>query len=172
MILMWTGNLSVGIKYFDEDHKRLIGMIHDLHFAIKEVDGAGQIAEDEIDIALHRLENYFQYHCKQEEVFMAKVGYPGLEAHKLHHAGFLAKVTEMSQSFAGSRDPAHAAALMQFMYDWLTNHINVEDKKYGEFLFSEKISQEILEKSKPSGAGRNRILLGGSPDVRSTGNRH
>jgi hemerythrin len=36
----------------------------------------------------------------------------------------------MSQRFHGSRDPIHATELMQFMYDWLTNHINVIDKKY------------------------------------------
>ena len=158
MILMWTENRSVGVKYFDEDHKRLIRMINELHFAIQEVDASGKIAEDEIEIALHRLENYFQYHCVEEEVFMSKIAYPSLEAHKLQHRFFFGKVAEMSERFRGSRSPAHATELMQFMYDWLTNHINFTDRKYGEYLQASQISSDFSKQSKPSTAERSRFL--------------
>jgi hemerythrin len=158
MILMWTDNLSVGVKYFDDDHKRLIRMINELHGAIQDVDAQGMVAEEEIEIALHRLENYFKYHCLQEEVFMAKVAFPELEQHKLQHKEFFDRVAVMSQSFRGSRNPAHAAELMQFMYDWLTNHIYITDKKYGDYLLSSRISPNILQQSKPSTTDRSRFL--------------
>lgn len=145
MKLMWTENLSVGVRYFDEDHKRLIRMINELHDATQNVDSSGNIPEDEIEIALHRLENYFQYHCMQEEVFMATIKYPGIAEHKQCHQEFIAKVTAMSRSFSGSRDPKHGGELMQFMYDWLTDHIHGIDKQYGEYLQRENISQDTLK---------------------------
>lgn len=130
MLLMWTENLSVGVKTFDDDHKRLIRMINELHGAIEDVDAQGKIGEEEIEIALHRLENYFTTHCLREEETMAKTGYPGLVEHKQEHQMFFATVTEMAQHFRGSRDPKHASEIMQFMYDWLTDHIFVIDRKY------------------------------------------
>jgi hemerythrin-like metal-binding protein len=130
MLLMWTENLSVGVKAFDDDHKRLIRMINELHGALEDVDAEGKIAEEEIEIALHRLENYFTTHCLREEKTMEQTGYAGLEEHRQEHRKFFAKVAEMAQRFRGSRDARHATELMQFMYDWLTDHIFVIDRKY------------------------------------------
>jgi hypothetical protein len=64
----------------------------------------------------------------------------------------------MSQSFRGSRNPQHAIELMQFMYDWLTNHINITDRKYGDYLRSSQISSEFFSQSKPSIEKRKRFL--------------
>jgi hemerythrin len=61
---------------------------------------------------------------------MDQTGYPGLKEHRQEHQKFFAKVAEMSQRFRGSRNPKHATELMQFMYDWLTDHIFVIDRKY------------------------------------------
>jgi len=163
MILLWTDNLSVGVKYFDEDHRRLISMINELNSAVQNVDVAGSIAEDEIEIALHRLENYFEYHCLQEEVFMENIGFPELDDHRLHHRQFLEKIKSMSDAMSGSRDPLHAKDLMQFIYDWLINHVNGADKKYGEYLHSEKASRPILNNAKPGVAGRNLVLTRVAP---------
>jgi hemerythrin len=130
MLLIWTDNLSVGVKEFDDDHKRLIRMINELHGALQDVDAEGKIAEVEIEIALHRLENYFTTHCLSEEKSMERTGFPGLKEHRQEHQKFFAAVAEMSQRFRGSRNPRHATELMQFMYDWQTDHIFVTDKKY------------------------------------------
>ncbi len=140
MLLMWTDNLSVGVKNFDDDHKRMIRMINELHGAIEDVDDAGRIAEDEVEIALHRLENYIQYHCLEEERLMEQTGYPELRDHRKEHQGFNAKIAEMALRFRGSQDPNHATELMQFMYDWLTEHIFVTDRKYSSHLQSKGFS--------------------------------
>lgn len=134
MLLLWTDNLSVGIKGFDEDHRRLIRMINELHMVIQDVDANGKIPVEEIEIALHRLENYFSYHCLEEERLMEQTGYPELREHRLEHQKFFATVAEMSQRFLGSSEPAHATEVMQFMYDWLTNHIFAIDMKYSAHL--------------------------------------
>ncbi|MFZ1084211.1 MAG: bacteriohemerythrin [Terracidiphilus sp.] len=139
MLLMWTDNLSVGVKGFDDDHKRLIRLINELHGVIQDVDANGKIPVEEIEIALHRLENYFQYHCLEEERVMEQTGFPELREHRREHQNFFTKVTEMTQRFRNSTDPKDATELMQFIYDWLTNHIFVTDRKYSSHLHSQGI---------------------------------
>jgi hemerythrin-like metal-binding protein len=130
MLLMWTDNLSVGVKDFDDDHKRLIRMINELHGVLQDVNAQGKIAAEEIEIALHRLENYFKTHCMNEERIMEQTGFPELRDHRHKHKKFLATIEEMQTRFRNSTNPAHATEIMQFMYDWLTDHIFVTDKQY------------------------------------------
>jgi len=139
MLLMWTDHLSCGVEDFDDDHKRLIRMINELHGVILDVNAKGMIAEEEIEIAVHRLQNYFEYHCLQEEKVMAETSYLGLNEHKREHVIFFDTVAEMSTRFRGSADPKDAVELMQFMYDWLTNHIYATDKKFASHLHSQGI---------------------------------
>ena len=134
MLMMWTENLSVGVKAFDDDHKLLIRMINELHGVLQDVDAEGKIPPEEIEIALHRLENYIRSHCNHEEVAMAKTGYVELEEHKQEHAKLASMIAEMSWRFQGSTDPTNAGEIMQFIYDWVTNHINVTDKKFTKHL--------------------------------------
>jgi hemerythrin-like metal-binding protein len=136
---MWTDVLSVGVKEFDEDHKRLIRMINEMHGVLQNADEKGEIPEEEIEIALHRLQNYFNGHCHREELAMAKAGYPDLEAHREEHQKFIAVVTEMSFHYQGSKSAQDGRDMMQFMYDWLTNHIFVTDRKYTQHLRSKGI---------------------------------
>ena len=92
MILMWTDNLSVGVKNLDDDHRRLIRLINELHGVIQDVDANGKIPVEEIEIALHRLENYFSYHCLEEERLMEQTGFPELREHRQQHQKFFATI--------------------------------------------------------------------------------
>ncbi|HEY1257334.1 MAG TPA: bacteriohemerythrin [Terracidiphilus sp.] len=139
MLLMWTDNLGVGVKAFDDDHKRLIRMINELHGVIQDVDKEGKVPVEEIEIALHRLENYFKYHCLEEERLMEQTAFPGIREHRLEHKNFFAKITEMTLRFRGSSDVKDATELMEFIYGWLTNHIFVTDRKYSSHLHGKGI---------------------------------
>jgi hemerythrin-like metal-binding protein len=134
MLLMWTGNLSVGVKDFDEDHRRMIRIINELHGVIQDVDAQGKIPVEEIEIALHRLENYVSTHCLKEEGLMAKTGFPELAEHQQEHVKFAAVIKDMQQRFRNSTDPKQAAELMEYLYEYLTNHIFVTDRKYSSHL--------------------------------------
>jgi hemerythrin-like metal-binding protein len=139
MLLMWTDNLSVNIKDFDDDHKRVIRIINELHGAIQGAAATGKIAAAEMEIALHRLDNYVQRHCAQEELFMTQTGYSELEEHKKEHAKLAALIGDIQSRLRGSTDPKDAAELMQFVYDKVIDHIFVTDRKYSSYLHSKGI---------------------------------
>ena len=71
---------------------------------------------------------------------MEQIGYPELREHRKEHRYFQDTITDMSQRFLGSTDPKQATELMQFIYTWLTDHINVTDKKYSSHLRAKGIS--------------------------------
>jgi hemerythrin-like metal-binding protein len=130
MLLMWTENLSCGVKEFDDDHKRLIKMINHLHGAIEDAREKGELDKEEIEIVLHRLENYTKYHCGREEQYFQETGYPDLEAHKAEHQRLIDGIAEMQGRFHNSTDPKQATEIVQVIYDWLVEHIFVTDKKF------------------------------------------
>jgi hemerythrin-like metal-binding protein len=130
MLLMWTDNLKVGIKEFDYDHKRVVRIINELNSAIQDAAVTGEIEPIEMEIALHRLDNYIRYHCAQEELSMKLTAYPELEDHKKEHAKLGALIGDLQKRLQGSTDPKDAAAISRFIYEWIIDHILVTDKKY------------------------------------------
>jgi hemerythrin len=157
MLLIWTQNLSVGVKNFDNDHKYLIRMINELDGIVKAAGEVGLIDKEELELTLHRLENYFHYHCLIEEKFMEDIGYPELALHRIQHLSFFEKIREMTEIFRGSSDAKHATELMNYLYTWLSSHINLADKKYGEYLLEKKISPAIYCRRQPSISERLQI---------------
>jgi hemerythrin len=142
MLIIWTDNLSVGMKAFDDDHKRLIQIINELHYLVQEGKAEGQIPLEEIEIQLHRLENYTRYHCACEEKLLAMTCYPKLAEHKLEHENLIAKIADMSERFKGSTCPSDAEELMNFAYEWVRDHISSTDKEYAEHLRSFDLSPD------------------------------
>jgi hemerythrin-like metal-binding protein len=139
MSLIWTDNLSVGIKQFDDDHKRLVRIVNQMSLVVQNADENGQIPAEELTIALHELENHFLGHCFREEQMMARTSYPGLEEQHQQHQEFITKVREMAHHYQGSTSARHGLELVQFIYCWLADHIAVSDKKYEEHMHSRGI---------------------------------
>ena len=139
MLLMWTENLSVGVKDLDDDHKQLIKMINQLHVAIQAVGKEGELDKEELEFVLHRLQNYTIYHCDKEEVLFETTGYPDTDRHKQQHRQLVTRIADLTGRFHNSTDPKHGAEIMQFIYDWLTQHIYQTDKKYSTHLHLHEI---------------------------------
>lgn len=152
MLLLWTDNLSVGIDQFDDDHKRLIAIINELHCSIQAARAKGAIDKEEIEIVLHRLQNYIRYHCDREELFMAKTEYPELDSHRKEHRRLEARIADMAERFRDSTNPEHAAEIMQFIFDWVTNHIFVYDRQYSSHLRANGLFDDLVDEMEPAGA--------------------
>ncbi|MGA2888528.1 MAG: bacteriohemerythrin [Terracidiphilus sp.] len=133
MSLIWTRHLSVHIEEFDEDHRQLLKILNELEFAVKSAV-SGKVESIEIEIAMHRLENYSKSHCADEEKLLEETGYPDLDLHKLEHAGLIKMLGNLKLRLHDSSDPKHALELIGFVYGWVTNHVNVTDKQYAQFL--------------------------------------
>jgi hemerythrin len=63
---------------------------------------------------------------------MRDCGYPGYERHKAEHADLTKKVLEFSRDFEAGRI-ALSVSVLQFLKDWLVNHIQVNDRKIAAY---------------------------------------
>ena len=134
MALIWTQNMNVGIKQFDDDHKKLIRYANELQDAIQYPPAQGTVDPVEIEVILHRMENYARWHFRGEEAAMEKTGFPGLEEHRGEHLKFIANVAEMTKRFMGSSNPRHALEIAEFLYNWIVDHVYQMDGRYVDYL--------------------------------------
>lgn len=125
LFIQWSSSYSVGIAEMDNQHRKLIDMINDLHAALKK--GAGQSVLGDI---FARLLTYVDYHFKLEEQTMAKAKFKGLQAHQKVHQDFVNKVVDMQKRWLDG-DFALIHDLMNLLQTWLIEHITRMDKQYG-----------------------------------------
>jgi hemerythrin len=130
-LINWSDSLSVNVKEIDLQHRKLIDMINELNEAMRVGKGKESLGK-----ILNGLISYTATHFKQEERYFDKYGYPDTVNHKKEHVAFVKKVTDFKDGFENN-NLAVTMEVMNFLSDWLKNHIKGTDKKYSKF-FNEK----------------------------------
>ena len=130
-ILTWTDQLSVKVADIDNQHKKLIDLINNLHDAMKQ----GK-ARDLMGKVLNELIDYTVYHFGKEEMYQVQYQYPDYAAHKAEHDKFVAKALELKKQFESGKTTI-SMEVLSFLQDWVRNHILKTDKQYSAH-FNEK----------------------------------
>lgn len=129
-VLMWTKYYKTNIKEIDEQHKELIDILNNLHEAMTR----GQVRKEIYDI-FQRLSDYITNHFATEENLMESYDYPDILEHKSEHEGLTAKTIKLKSDIDNGK-MVITSELMDFLMNWLTNHILGTDKKMGKYLQS------------------------------------
>jgi hemerythrin len=129
----WQDSYSVGITVFDRHHKNLIDLINKLHEAMR----AGK-ASQELNALVANLADYTQLHFSSEEKLLAQHAYPNLSRQVSEHNAFKAKIADFQAKLAKGQIGL-SIEVMDFLKNWLANHILGEDQKYGPFLQSKGV---------------------------------
>jgi hemerythrin len=130
-LINWDVSFSVNVAEIDQQHKKLVEMVNELHNAMMQ--GKGRLLLGKI---VDGLISYTATHFKTEEKYFETYGYPETYIHKQEHAAFVRKVTEFREGFK-KRKLTLTIEVMDFLSDWIENHIKGTDKKYSRF-FNEK----------------------------------
>ncbi|MDA2920205.1 bacteriohemerythrin [Desulfobacterota bacterium AH_259_B03_O07] len=130
-LITWNDSMSVNVEEIDKQHQKLVQIINDLHDAMRE----GK-EKEVLGNVLTRLIDYTSYHFSTEEKYFDKFGYPDSDPHKKEHRELLEQVLEFKKEFDEGK-VLLTIELMNFLKNWLTNHMQGSDKKYGLF-FNEK----------------------------------
>jgi hemerythrin-like metal-binding protein len=126
----WNDMFSVGVNSIDDQHKKLIDYVNQLHDAMME----GK-ANDQIAPILDGLISYTATHFAHEEKYFAQFNYENTDEHKQLHQDLVGQVMDFKGKF-DSGEATLSSDLMEFLKEWLMNHIMQEDKKYVECLTS------------------------------------
>jgi len=123
-LMEWNDDFVIGIREIDSQHKKLVGLVNDLNSAMKSGRGSqklGQIFEE--------LKEYTVHHFATEEALFEEHHYPGMIAHVAKHKKLVNTVLELEAQFKNGK-AALTNDVMEFLKDWLVNHIQGDDRKY------------------------------------------
>ena len=129
-MLQWKEEYEVGVAEIDEQHQKLIDIANRVYELMRNelaLDKYDQIVE-----ILQELKEYTVYHFHFEEGLMQKARYKKRFSHKILHQNFLAQVEAVDLSAVDENQEAYLIQIMDFIANWLIEHIIGEDKKVGQ----------------------------------------
>ena len=127
-MFQWKPEYSVDHSEIDTQHKRLFQLADELGTAMTQGKGKAALAT-----TLASLIDYTQRHFATEERLMQTHHYPDYAAHKKQHDDLTAKVVELQKGFAAGRTSL-SVEVLQFLKDWLVNHIGKSDHQIAAYL--------------------------------------
>jgi len=133
-IMPWKAEYSVGINQIDEQHQRLVRLLNELHQAM--YDGKSR---EVMTGVLSQLVDYTKGHFATEERLMQGYLYPGYTAHKAEHDQLTKTVLKFQQELTTGK-AVMSIDVLEFLKNWLRNHILGTDQKYSPFLKSKGVS--------------------------------
>jgi hemerythrin len=126
MAIIWKKEYKLGFSIIDEQHERFVDTLNKIYSAAYEAgknDALLEIFED--------LCKYINEHFNTEEKYFGEFDYENSEEHKALHREFNAKIEEFKLSYFSDDDKLKIITeIVNFLEDWLFNHLANEDKKY------------------------------------------
>jgi hemerythrin len=119
----WKDEYNTGITGIDEQHQMLAVYISDLYASISKSE-MNEASRKIIAKLLEYTENHFWF----EEQLMKSSGFPDYSNHVATHKKFI----EQLSTFKSNSDKKLPITfqLVQFLKEWLKNHIMGDDKEY------------------------------------------
>ena len=137
MLFLWKKSYELKIPEIDVQHRRLVGMINELSDAMMQQQGYRVVSH-----IIGEMVEYVELHFSTEETLMSEHGYPGFDDHHRVHLDLTNKVKEFKTQYESGEQDVSPQEILDFLCDWLRNHIMVDDKKFGEFLHKRKWTVE------------------------------
>ncbi len=125
-MLEWKEEYSLGLQEIDNQHIKLIELINRLYDAFIK-----RQQSDEVIKVIVELSEYIDVHFSTEEVYFKRFNYAETTEHIKEHHFFIEKVKEF-QTQVKENKGRYVFNIINFLQDWLVNHITVTDKKYIE----------------------------------------
>ena len=132
--IKWTDELSVGVAEMDQQHQKLILMINRLILEQKVLTAPETIAQ-----LITEMTDYASEHFRAEEFLLSEYGYDDIDIQVVQHEKFIAD----TQNFIDAADVGTnilSKALLDYLEQWLVQHILEEDMKYKDFFKTKGVS--------------------------------
>lgn len=129
-VITFDDNLITGNKTIDEQHKELIDRIQQFVSACESEDARVKAIK-----MLDYLDEYTEFHFKEEEKLQKDVDYPGLEEHIKKHEEFRHTIKELYDYLDEMRDQMKVYGAGKInVIDWLFGHIKTFDRSVAEYI--------------------------------------
>lgn len=125
--IQWQSIFEVGVPEIDAQHRNLVSMINKLEDALTAGKG---LVNEEIGTVLIQLVDYTQTHFADEERIQEEIHYSDRVAHAEMHRKLVSQVKAILLKLKKG-GTVNVFEMMNFLRDWLVNHILKEDRRIG-----------------------------------------
>ncbi|HEY4788687.1 MAG TPA: bacteriohemerythrin [Bacteroidales bacterium] len=127
-LIDWGPKYHIGIKSIDDQHKVLVDLMNELYNEFGSNKNQKTIRR-----VLKELLDYTIYHFGNEEELFRKYAYKDEDPHTDQHEKFIEKIRQFKNDFEKG-NALLSFDLIEFLKNWLLNHILKIDAKYVPFL--------------------------------------
>lgn len=127
-IIKWRDTYNTGVAQFDLEHHKIVELINIMFEVVRDKSG-----REATEKACNDVLEYTVYHFTNEEQAMQEANYPALEEHRAEHSRLKAEAAQFTTVIHDSF-PAGTAEFYRFLREWLIEHIQECDNKYGPYL--------------------------------------
>jgi hemerythrin-like metal-binding protein len=142
--LTWNEAMSVGVPMLDADHRCLMRIIN----LLSDVSDAEAPAV--IETVLETLLIYGEFHFAREEQVMSCYNFPGAKVHVGEHRDFVNVIADLRRRWQQRREPGMAGELLDYLTEWLSHHILIQDMAYKPYVFGSDVAQHIAVVAAPA----------------------
>ena len=133
----WSDRFALGIDLIDQQHQTLFRLIDDLAIAIQH-----ESSDAALQAIFEKLKEYTLTHFAAEEQLMARHGYTADEAHQDKHRALEKSLAQLVVR-AGNHEPLVSLQTMNFLQQWLYQHIDDVDRQFAAFLKNKGVTSVL-----------------------------
>lgn len=133
-IFQWREEYNTHIGEMDEHHQELFQTANKLYEEINT--GRNKLV---LEDTLNFLIRYTEEHFTKEEKLMEDFDFPEYDVHTKHHERLIREVQELKAKYTAGEIQMDMS-IVNFLKDWIINHILTEDRKYGPYLNGKGVS--------------------------------
>jgi hemerythrin len=127
-VFLWKREYKLGIEAIDSQHKTIMDKFNALYDAISAGAEPGAVSR-----SMRELIDYSEVHFRDEEELFARNGYPKADQQKEAHRYFKERADAIYSAYL--LDPTiDSLEIVNFLKDWIENHLLTLDMDYKEFL--------------------------------------
>jgi hemerythrin len=124
MPIQWEQSYSVNVREIDDQHKNFIDLLNRSYNLINSGSN-----KENLKSILADLISYAKNHFETEEKYFDLYKYKNSAEHKEEHRKLERQVLDFQNDFlSGKKDII--VELINFLEDWLVDHLDNQDKKY------------------------------------------
>lgn len=119
-----------GIESIDNEHRKLFEIADRAYMTLMD-----EFITDKYDYIveiLNELKDYAATHFKHEEEYMMSIKFRKLFTQKAEHQEFIERISGYDLSHLDEHQKESILEILDFLNDWLVNHILKSDKLIGE----------------------------------------
>jgi len=130
-LIEFDNSLKLGISEIDKQHQKWIGLINKLY---DEIDNQ-EVTVYSVKKSIDDMPDYAATHFFHEIDCLKKYNYKELDSHINEHKNFLKSVEELKSKYKPGQSEL-AMEILNFMIDWVIEHIKKKDMKFKEVLLA------------------------------------